>query len=341
MKKVISLMLVLLILVFSGCGKEEPASTKTESKPKAPVAAETPKNEFLTLMESDKRPIAVMIDNDGPSSRPQIGLESAYMIYEVIVEGGASRIMALFKDASAIEKVGPIRSSRHYFLDFAMEHDAIYCHAGWSPRAASDISSLGINNVNGIVGNDGAYYYRDSTYDNTWHNLYTNLSKLYDYAVDKKGYKSTSDETHTAYNDKDTDLKDEVQIASEVVLPYSTLYKVTYKYNEEDKTYTRYIGQSEHMSQTGKALTAKNIIICPMRNYPLQDGENKDRQDVVTVGTGEGYYVTNGKADKITWSKASRGAKTVYKLANGQPLNLNPGNTYVQIVPVTSEITIK
>ena len=95
------------------------------------------------------------------------------------------------------------------------------------------------------------------------------------------------------------------------------------------------------MSQTGEALTAKNIIICPMKNYPLQDGENKDRQDVVTVSSGEGYYVTNGKAVKITWSKSARGAKTVYKLANGEELKLNPGNTYIQIMPLSSELTIK
>ncbi len=341
MKKVISLMLVLIILVFSGCGKKETVDTNADPKPKAPVTAKETKDEFLTLMEKDTRPVAVMIDNDGPSSRPQIGLESAYMIYEVIVEGGASRIMALFKDAASIEKVGPIRSSRHYFLDFVLEHDAIYCHAGWSPKAASDIPALGVNNVNGIVGNDGTNFYRDSTYDNTWHNLYTNLSKLYKYAVDKKGYKADTKVTHTKYNAKDTALADDAQSAIEVVLPYSSMYKVTYKYNEEKKNYTRYIGQSEHMSQTGEALTAKNIIICPMRNYPLQDGENKDRQDVVTVGSGEGYYVTDGKAVKITWSKPARNAKTVYTLETGEELKLNPGNTYVQIVPVGNEITIK
>ena len=347
MKKVISLIMAMLIVLISGCGKEEskPADTKTKTQTqtdaKAPATPAQQKTEFLKLMETNKRPVAVMIDNDGPSSRPQIGLESAYMVYEVIVEGGASRLMALFKDASAIEKVGPIRSSRHYFLDFVMEHNAIYCHAGWSPKAANDISALGINNVNGIVGNDGTQFYRDSTYDNTWHNLYTNLSKLYNYAVEKKGYESTTDGVHTPYNTNDTSLKEGAQNAAEIILPYSTMYKVTYKYDAKTKVYTRYIGQSEHMSQTGEALTAKNIIVCSMKNYPLQDGENKDRQEVVTVGSGEGYYITNGKAVKITWSKSARGSKTVYKLENGQELKLNPGNTYVQIMPLSAEITIK
>ena len=341
MKKLISLMLIIAVLAFSGCGKKETVNTD-EVQEETPVTEVVEKKDpFVEMMEKDNRPIAVMIDNDGPSSRPQIGLESAYMVYEVIVEGGASRIMALFKDASAVTKVGPIRSSRHYFLDFALEHDAMYCHAGWSPKAASDISALGVNNINGIMGNDGVNFYRDYTYDKTWHNLYTDLNKVYEYGADKKNYRDTTDVKHTAYNNEDTELPEDASAATDISLPYSTMYRVAYKYDAETKTYTRYIGQYEHMSQTGKALTAKNIIICPVRNYDLPDVENKGRQEVETVGSGSGYYVTNGKVVDINWSKASRKDKTIYTLADGTELKLNPGNTYVQIVPVSSVSTIQ
>lgn len=340
MKKLVSLILIIGIIACAGCGKKEvtenPDSKPAVTKPKEP---EVKKDDFVLMMEKDTRPIAVMIDNDGESSRPQIGLEDAYMLYEIIVEGGASRIMALFKDASKIEKVGPVRSSRHYFLDYALEHDAIYCHAGWSPRAQADISSLGVNNINGILGNDGSNFYRDYTYDKSWHNLYTDLNKVYEYGTDKKNYRSKTEKTHTAYNDTDTDIKDGTS-ATEIVLPYSTMYKVTYKYNPDTKTYTRYIGSREHMSQTGNALTAKNIIIYSVRNYDLADGENKGRQDIVNIGSGNGYYVTNGAVREITWSKEERTGKTVYKYMDGSELKLNPGNTYVQIMPLTSEITI-
>jgi hypothetical protein len=341
MKKLICLLLAISVLCFAGCGKKtEETDTKTKND-KEVVSEEKKetKNEFVKLMETDKRPIAVMIDNDGPSSRPQIGLEKAFVLYEAIVEGGASRIMAIFKDASDIEKVGPVRSSRHYFLDYALEHDAIYCHAGWSPKAASDIKSLGVNNINGVT-SDGSVFYRDSTYDNTWHNLYTTLNKTYDYAKDKKDYRTTTDTKVFSYSEKDFDIKDG-QDATEINLPYSTMYKVNYKYDAENKIYTRYIGQSEHMSQTGKALTAKNIIVCKVKNYDLNDGENKGRQNLDTVGSGSGYYITNGKMTPITWTKNSRTGKTIYENADGEEIALNPGNTYVQIMPLTSEITIK
>ena len=134
MKRLICLMMALAMLFAAGCGKKD---AKTDTKPvtqeqqeEAPPVKieELSENEFIQMVNSDTRPVAVMIDNDGESSRPQIALESAYLLYEVTIEAGASRIMALFKDTS-VGKIGPIRSSRHYFLDYAMENDAIYTHA--------------------------------------------------------------------------------------------------------------------------------------------------------------------------------------------------------------------
>ena len=85
------------------------------------------------IFKGTDRPIAVMIDNH-KGAMPQAGLNDAYMVYEIIVEGGETRLMALFKGAN-LDKIGPVRSSRHYFLDYALENDAIYVHFGWSPQA--------------------------------------------------------------------------------------------------------------------------------------------------------------------------------------------------------------
>ena len=193
MKKVFALIMVFAMVFTAGCfKKEEPAP----QKPKAPVTQKVTENEYVKKINSDQRPLAVMIDNDGPSSRPQIGLEDAYIVYEVIVEGGATRFMALFKD-NTIEKVGPIRSSRHYFLDYALEHDAIYLHAGWSPKATVDIRELEVNNINGILGSDASIFYRDNTYDSTYHNLYSSVKRHMSLPVKIKSIlpKVTSDTT--------------------------------------------------------------------------------------------------------------------------------------------------
>ena len=91
-------------------------------------------------VNSNKRPIAVMIDNNVDNDE-QVGLQDAYLTYEIIVEGGLTRIMAIYKDVDT-SVIGPVRSSRHYFLDYALENDAIYAHYGWSTYAENDIKAL-------------------------------------------------------------------------------------------------------------------------------------------------------------------------------------------------------
>lgn len=101
-------------------------------------------------LSSNTRPYAVMINNHPSARQNHAGLQDAYLIYEMIVEGGMTRYMAVFKDKDTA-KIGSVRSSRHYFLDYAMENDAMYVHWGWSPQAQSDISTYGINNINGLT----------------------------------------------------------------------------------------------------------------------------------------------------------------------------------------------
>ena len=110
---------------------------------------EDDETEKIKNYNGEDRAVAIMIDNVG-NARPQAGLNDAYLVYEMIVEGEQTRLMALFKGKN-LKKIGPIRSSRHYFLDYALENDAIYVHYGWSPKAKNDITSFNINNINGMV----------------------------------------------------------------------------------------------------------------------------------------------------------------------------------------------
>ncbi len=336
MKKRLLFLMIAAALLLSACGKPEVEDASADL-----YAIEVEETDpFYTEMKEKEhlRPIAVMIDNDSDAARPQIGLENAYMVYEIVVEGKATRLMALFKDFE-LEKVGPVRSSRHYFLDYAMEHDAIYAHAGWSPKAAKDIQSLKINNINGVLG-DGSCFWRDNTYDKTWHNLYTSTVKLSEYAKDKKNYRFETDNKIPDYYTLDTTPNTGETIHS-ISIPYASFYNVAFKYDETQQRYVRYVNNKEHTSQTGEALTAKNIILYQLKNFSLADTENKGRQDLENIGSGTGYYFTNGIMQKINWSKSARNAKTVYTFEDGTPLVLNPGNTYVQIVPMYATPTFE
>jgi len=335
MKRFLALTLaILLVFSVSGCKKEPTAVTPEEPAVNEPVKEEPKVSEFYTKMQSDIRPVAVMIDNDNGYARPQMGLETAYMIYEMIIEGGSSRFIAFFK-GDELEKVGPIRSSRHYFLDYVQEHDAIYVHSGYSDRAAAEIPARGINNINGLF---ESIFWRDNTYDRTWHNHYTGLDKVKKLA-EQKGYRMTSDTKHLSYHENDV-TPENGESGKELSLAYANFYKVSFKYNEETKLYDRMINGKPHMSQTGDGLTAKNIIVYTVSNSNLNDGINPDRQELYNTGSGEGYYLTEGVAQKIKWSKQSHSGQTVYTLENGEPLKLNPGNTYVELVPTFMGYTV-
>ncbi len=339
LKKNLSLILsiILLIVCFSGCDeKEKPDLTPVPTPvPSATPIAEIEDDVFYTAMtNSNTRCMAVMIDND-KKARPQSGLENAFAVYEMVVEGASTRLMAIFKDCTAT-KVGPVRSSRHYFLDYALEHDPIYLHCGYSPKAQQDLKNLYIHNLNELVSNNGKNFYRD-TQRKAPHNLYASLPGAIESV---EGIYNTTTEYATAfpYYSKDTDLASDA-VAQKITVPYFNSYSVSYEYDTDKKLYNRFINGEPHMSATDDAqLTAKNILIYKVKNYNL---DNAGRQELNTVGTGEGWYITDGKVISMMWNKPSRGARTEYYTSFGKPITFNPGNIYVQIIPVSSQPVIK
>lgn len=296
----------------------------------------------LTIYDEDsnKRPIAVMIDNNvGYSS--QVGLQDAFVTYEAIVEGGLTRMMAIFKDTNT-SLIGPVRSSRHYFLDYALEYDSLYAHYGWSTFAENDIKSLRVNNINGLYV-DSAYW-RDRKIAAP-HNVFTNIETLYK-SAENLGYQTITDEWEalpitsdnvdlTKIKNKtctDTDCDTGLVQANKVTIPYSNSQTRSYAYDSERKVYLRYMNHNAHIDRDSKEqYHYKNIIIIKVKNKTL---DSYGRQDLDTTGTKEAYYITNGYAIPITAKKDSRSGKTIYNYMDGSEVKLNDGNTFIQIEPV-------
>lgn len=299
----------------------------------------TPPKEEKTpqIYRGNNRPVAVMIDNH-KDAWPQAGLNQAYVVYEIIVEGGETRLMEIFKGAD-LDKIGPIRSSRHYFLDYALENDAIYVHYGWSPQAEADIKTLKVNNINGLVESSKDFWrVRDKKAP---HNAVTNMQNILKLAGNK-GYRTQSNAKSVLnYQVDDVELETGVE-ASHIVIPYSKSNVVSYTYNAETKRYTRY---SRNVKQTDwntkEDVTTKNIIITFAENYTLADKENKGRQGLKNIGDLKGYYITNGKAIEIVCSKSARTEKTVYKDLEGNEIKVNDGNTFIQICPIDANVVIE
>ena len=348
-KKTMILLIVLAILVVIAGGlliykivsnkKAVPViedANNSETENSGALVVQQQKN--IKIFNGNDRPIAVMIDNHS-GAWPQANLNKAYMVYEIVVEGGETRLMALFKGQN-LEKIGPVRSSRHYFLDYALENDAIYVHHGWSPQAKSDISSLGVNNINGIQESSSNFWrVKDKSAP---HNLFTSTESILKIA-ERKGYLKTSNKKSVLnYVPNEVEMPSTAVNATSVTIPHSNLQTVKYEYDEQSKTYKRYARnklQTDYI--TGEPVTTKNIIITMCENYTLDDSENKGRQGLKNIGTFKGYYITDGKAIEIECTKNARDEQTVYKDLNGKEIEVNDGNTFVNICPIDAKLVIE
>ena len=334
------LIVILVILIICAGGVLAYKITKDRENIEETVANENVapvEEKKVQIFNGNDRPIAVMIDNHS-DAWPQAGLQDAYMVYEIVVEGGETRLMALFKGAN-VEKIGPVRSARHYFIDYAMENDAIYVHFGQSPQAESDIKKYSINDINGIA-EDGTTFWRVKDKASP-HNAVTSTENLLKSAKSKK-FKTTSSETSILnYVTDEVNLEDGEE-AKSVTIPHSTLQTVKYVYNEEEKVYERYARNKQQTDWTsGNAITTKNIIITFCDNYTLTDSENKGRQGLKNIGTFDGYYITNGRAIKIKCIKNGRDEKTIYQDLAGNTIEVNDGNTFVNICPINSKVVFE
>lgn len=353
-KKVKSL-IVLCLLIIAALGVYFGLKLTGKDKKVAEVVAEvketiqTPEEpaKKIQIYSGTDRPVACMIDNHS-DAWPQFSINDAYAVYEIIVEGGETRLMAIFKGKD-VNQVGPMRSSRHYFLDYALENDAIYAHIGWSPQAQSDIKTLGVNNINGLEYDTGKAYKEGDVF---WritrkaapHNSIASIPAIKK-AAESKGYRITSDKKSVLnYTTDEISFAERTDglPATDVTIPFSTLQSVNFKYDSQTQRYTRYARKKlQTDATTEQSITTKNIIITYAENYTLTDAENKGRQGLKNIGTKNGYYITNGMAIPITCTKDSRAGQTVYKDSTGKEIDVNDGNTFFEICPTDANVVIQ
>ena len=329
------------ITIFTNTTKNDSKNKNSNSKDES---KEEPKKEEKKLqiidLNSNSRNYAVMINNIKTVWGYQSGIQDAYIVYEIIVEGGYTRLMAIFKDKS-LDRIGSVRSSRHYFLDYALENDAIYVHFGWSPQAESDMKTLGVNNINFMSYNG---YERDRSLGlATEHTAFTSTDKIMN-GISYYGYRNTADQKPLLnYSVDSVNLSniDGAIVANKIDIIYSNNRSTQFEYDSANKVYNRFQNNIEHKDYvTGKQYTAKNIIAYQVNNYTIS-GDGKGRQTIDNIGKGTGWYISEGYAIPITWEKNSRSSKTIYRYNDGTEIKVNDGNTYIQISPKNQQITIE
>jgi hypothetical protein len=273
-------------------------------------------------------PVAVMIDNH-INARPQTGLSHAGLVYEAEVEGGITRYMAVFDSWEDIKTVGPIRSARPYFVDWAAELSALYAHVGGSPDGLTRIARANILDLNEIY--KGAYFFRDQT-QSAPHNAYITADSVVKY-LNAQGAK---DGKFLSWNFKnDTPLSDRPESGKIKILYRTSDFVVQWNYQQESNNYTRFLGGTKHVDADGNEISAKNVIIMFVKFKVVDD---KLRLSMDTIGSDKATICLDGKCADGTWKKTSIASRTRFYNTDGQEISLNAGNTWVEVVQPGTEI---
>lgn len=332
---VVVILLISGVLAFILNGNSSEGKTRYDNK-RTKGDKEEQQEEKIDIIDvdSNSRNIAVMVNNIKTVWGYQSGLQDAYIVYEIIAEGGITRFMALFKDANT-ERIGTVRSARIYYLDYALENDAMYVHIGGSKEAKSDIKTLKMSDFNSEV------TFRDKTLGLRYeHTAFTSISKIMEVAKKRNVRTTTKQPNLLDYSIDEVDLsKMEGAIkADNVLISYSGSKNTSYEYDPDNKVYKRSQNDIPHVDYvTKKQYTAKNIITYKVKNSSY---DSYGRQALDNIGKGEGYYITDGYAVPITWEKKTRESQTIYRFMNGEKITVNDGNTFIQIQPKNRKLTI-
>ena len=291
--------------------------------------------EYISEKTAKQRPFAVIINNIEYANLHQQGTSQIDVLYEALAEGGITRMLGVFQGTGKIKRLGSVRSARHYFVSFASEWDAIFCHFGQTSYAISKIEELGINNLSGLSAIGGVVYKRDNSLKAP-HNVFTSGEKMLKGAK-QLGYRTKFKEEkmakHFDFYDEDTELVSEDQ-AKYVYLPFSEYSTCYLKYDEKSKEYKKFEYKTKHVDhKNNKQLSFKNVIIQLVKETNID--RNGYQHLYLHKRKGEGYYITNGKRMKIKWRKNEEEGTMCYYDMDGNVLNINSGKTYIAAYPTS------
>ena len=345
-KRILLILLICGLVLFTACSREvvpepepepEPIETVTpepepEPEPEVYTGPRNPLTYFPVDEEIDhQRPFAMVINNL-QQAIPQHGLRHADIIYEVPVEGGITRLLAVFQDIDGIGEVGPIRSARQYMVDIAQGHDALFIHAGGSPGAYTTIRNRGVQNIDGVMGT-GREFHRDqerSRRVGQEHALFTS-DELILANIDNFNYRREHEAGfHTGLNFAEEIMHDGAVAATTVTVVFSNHKTGTFAFDEGSGNY--YVSQygGPHIDGiTEEQLAVTNVLVL-FAPFTVMDNEGRLSTDFSNGG--RGYYISGGVKIPILWEKPSYSAPFTYTLADGTPLVMNMGRTWVNIV---------
>lgn len=354
----VGMSLLVMAMAFTGCKKNESTPVgQTEATTPAPSEAVSEKEtvteapvvshegmersvltgEWVDADIADRTPLAIMINNIEDAD-PQSGIDRAEIIYEAYVESDITRLMMLLQNYDNMDKIGPVRSCREFYVYFAKEFDAIYIHFGFSPLAANLLADPNVQALDGMKGWCSFYRTTDRVAP---HNAYTTTEGILG-SIDVKGWdtKLSDDfEQPLLFTENDTEeIMLENAADCTVFEPGFKRNKPKFIYNKEDGLYYReQYGRPHCDMESGTQLAFKNILVKFVAGTKYENGT----PILELKGNGSAYYITNGKILKIKWEKDTDFGPTKYYYENGEEVIFNQGKTFINVITMDNVDDVK
>ena len=275
----------------------------------------------------------VMVENSA-DAWPLSGLDQAFLVIEAPVEGSIPRFIAFFSDDQEVEKIGPVRSARPYYIDWNDGLQAMYTHVGGSPEALELIkSTFNTLDLNQFWYAD--FFYRQNSTRYAPHNVYTTVESL------KEAFDEIFDDAEVPSYDIWQFADDQpVEVPSSISIDWSdgTTYDVGWKYQEETNSYLRYQGLSKMSMEDGSIIEANNIAVI---STDIRVIDNEGRRSIVTVGSGDALIIQNGEVYLARWEKQDHDDRLKFYTTDGYEISFNAGKTWIEVVSSLSQVEIE
>lgn len=351
------LCLSLTLPVLSGCGSaaEELSSEPEESSVILPEPSSQPEKPFsepepepagpLNPLTGEagypetalgKRAVAIMVNNID-AAVPHRGLSAADVLYEVAVEGGITRMLAVFADPDSVPYTGPVRSVRHYYTDLAYPYDPIFVHFGGSKPGKTAVSNRGMDNVDGLVYGTTVFY-KDAERARSRgveHSYFINSEGISQVCA-KRGYSMEGEPLPPLAVSQEPVVPPEP--VSSAYIKFSGYANDQFDYNPDTGLYEKQRKGQPHIdADTGEVLSFANVIILSTSITSYDGGDLRE----VALANGKGWLLTGGGMETISWSKGSYENPFTFTRGDGTAAQGNVGPTFIALIDSSMEGSLK
>jgi len=282
--------------------------------------------EYVKIGEENLYPLAVIIENH-PDAHPLAGIAGAQLVYEAPVEGAITRFLAFFANSKNLKEIGPVRSARPYFIDWAEEFSACFIHCGGSPAALALLIKEDIIDIN-------EFYYEKLFWRaadrSAPHNVMTATENLRSYLADK----NLEEGKYFSWLYKDGPIEKQPDTAGgSIIIPE---FSVRWQYNPKENDYGRYFNGLKQKDAAGSEIKAKNIILL----YTITEVLDEElRLKIKTIGEDKAIVCLDGSCTEGIWRKKSATSRTRFYNNDNKEFKFNPGSTWIEVVEADYKVS--